>query len=797
MVVPFGENNMKSALFIILLVAIPAIAAVFYSRMSSSDDAPKKKKKKKKTVGRAKSGSGRIFKRKTVRRIKTLSLILLLILVINGMLILGLQLYSYYTQEDVIYIAVAGPVIGHNGVAIRRGVELCKDEINAQGGIDGRKVELLIFDDQNDKKTAEEVAERIAQENKALVVLGHYYSSASLAAGKIYERNEIPAITVSMSNAVTFDNDWYFRVVPNNELQAGFIANYINRGLDKRTAYIMHAKDEYSLSLAKAFETEAKRLGLGIKGMWGFDIADKNLDEALKQITDEFIAADNPEVLFLAMFAPESAKIITTLKDAGKDCLIFGSDVFASEVFLIELKKYHKEQLIPGYYSDGLYFTTPFMPEMADEEAYIFKNKFMEKYHTIPVWESACYYDAMRVALRAIREVGIQGQDFIRQDRRKIKDVLAGIYNRKKAIRGVTGEIYFDENGDVKKPYVIGTYRKQHKMLPAFSQYRQVGDTQNISAFLLKNILSGTIMEVDGILMNNTRLIYTGMDVIEVSNLKPEKSECTIEFYLWFRYPGYFDDSNIDFSNSQTNIDLGEPIREEIKNGITTRVYRVKADFNIDFDLRAYPFDVTHVIPIKFRHITQTNNWLMYVPDVLSLPDTVSARLPEWEFEDIFFYQNVVSKYTSLGIPKFFNVDHKILSYSQFNTEIQIKRKNLAAFISKRFLPLLFILSSLYLTFFIRPDRIGLRIFISTGAAITSGVCHQSLGTLVVYLTAFDYAFFTAYMLAVISAVISVLVYKFHGHGKERMVRFLTFSGKVGFPCVVSGLVGLLVYMYR
>ena len=142
---------------------------------------------------------------------------------IIGILAAGYALL-HFLQKKVVYIAVAGPFSGEykqEGENMLQGIRLYLDKVKQTGELPDMRIELLLEDDQDESAGAERAAEKIAQDNKALVVLGHSYSSTSVAAGKIYRKYEIPAITASATaENVTLNNPWYFRVIPNNAFQA-------------------------------------------------------------------------------------------------------------------------------------------------------------------------------------------------------------------------------------------------------------------------------------------------------------------------------------------------------------------------------------------------------------------------------------------------------------------------------------------------------------------------------------------------------------------------------------------------
>jgi branched-chain amino acid transport system substrate-binding protein len=160
-------------------------------------------------------------------RPKTVLIALSLIL---GIITLGLvATCQAFSTDDALYIAVVGPMTGddeRDGADMVKGIRLYLDQVNEAGGIDGKRVELLEFDDQNDKGLARKKALEIVEQDKVLLVLGHYFSSTSLAGGELYKEAGIPAISGSATaGSVTEGNDWYFRVTFSNHSQAVFSAN--------------------------------------------------------------------------------------------------------------------------------------------------------------------------------------------------------------------------------------------------------------------------------------------------------------------------------------------------------------------------------------------------------------------------------------------------------------------------------------------------------------------------------------------------------------------------------------------
>lgn len=574
--------------------------------------------------------------------------------------------FFFYFQKPPVFIAVAGPLDNMRGKEMLKGIQLYIDKTNREGGINGRQVELLLYDDKDSVEIAEQIANRIADENKALMVLGHYWGYPSLAAGKIYKRNEIPAITASATiDAVTAGNEWYFRTIPGDDLQGSFIANYIHRTLKKQTVCILYSKDIAGSSLVEKFEKTASDIGLDIYNNWKLDFEDQDVDIKIYEIIDVIKMMTKPDILFLSMNAKNGARLIVALKDAGIDIPIFGTYSLGRGL-IFELEQYPKEKKTPGYYSNGIYFTSQYIKEIGSSESFLVAREFYDVYGEDMSPTSACYYDASMVAIEAIKQAEIKGIKHIRQDRRKIRNALESFYDEKNGIKGVTGSIYFDENRSTRRAYAVAVYQHQ-KMIPAFFQYRQFFiDIQG--ELLLKKIMEGEIIFIDNILMKSIHLIFTGINRIQLNHVDLKAKTVDLDFDIWFKYQGDFDINQIEFRNQQSLLQI-EPVQTETIDGVTTSVFHVRGLFEADVDFRLYPFK-SQSIQVCFQHRFYPMNELIFVS---SHQSTQISSDNKWKIQQTKFFSDVIVKQSSLGIPKYFQSKLSI-DFSKFVTEIHFRK---------------------------------------------------------------------------------------------------------------------------
>lgn len=603
-------------------------------------------------------------------------------------LLSSLACYGYFqTDDDALHIALACPMTGESasvGNAFLQGIQLYLDRVNRQGGVNGKQVVLDIYDDQNRPELAEERAAEIVEDGRALAVIGHYYSSCSIRAGEIYRTYQVPAVSPAATNVkITQDNPWYFRTIFNDRSQGRFLATYANKVFGYKTASIIHEDQEYGAYLAKVFEQTCRALGVEVKYKWGFDTGNDLLGQNLVQIVNELQYKGDAGVIFLATHAPEGARLIRLMKDSMVPNPIVAPDAFSSESFREIFKALPKERANPGFYTDGMYVTTPLIFDTTNEEGLRFREAYLDAYGEEPGWHAAFAYDSAMILTAALEKTGVTGtRETVATDRDKIRRFLADLTSPYDAIEGVTGYTYFDENGDSQKPIFIGVYRRQN-IVSAMTQFRPIPNLNDVPNFD-KAVEEGRILLFDGRYSYKVNVVYTGIRINGISEFDPEKSSAVIDFYLWFRYRGDIDLKTIEFLNGLELIGLGEPVREQIDGDQVYRLYQVKGPFQTDFLPGQHIFG-QHILGVRFRPRGLDRNNLIFVKDVLGMRlkpgvspaeqmrrNQVLGGTEGWRITRAWFFQDIAEK-DSLGDPDYLHLTGGDLEFSRFNVGIRVK----------------------------------------------------------------------------------------------------------------------------
>jgi branched-chain amino acid transport system substrate-binding protein len=629
---------------------------------------------------------------------KQIFLITLIVLVF-ACIVYALYQHSslFFLLNPSIKIGVAVPMNDSGNqyaIEMLKGIHISRDAINQQGGVHGRKVDIVIHDDKNDKSVAMKVASTFSLDNHILIVLGHYLSSTSIVAGNIYKKNGLPAITASAtSSRVTFNNPWYFRVIPNNVYQAKYMAYILKTTIDSDRCILIHDKDEYGQDLARSFLNTTRHSGIHVENIYAFHSKDLHINQTIDNIALRIIKNENPCAIVMAVHASEAIQLIFRLKDSGKNFIVIGPDSFSSTSFINKFKAYPKERAKIGYYTDNIYSVLPFMTHIPNAKALPFIDTYKRLYSSFPTWVAAAYHDAFGVALKAIERSEIKPSDPIYINRRRVKDSLFEFSNSEQSYPGVTGRIFFNIQGDTEKNLITAFYEKQN-LVPCYAQYNPSNEmgyhqrSQKENNAVNQNDRKGL-----------TNIVYSGTHLISINRIKISKKIFHASFYLWFKYQHPFIASDIDFINACHPITIGSPIFQEKNQSVTNEVYHVNGMFTMA-PVKQSSMQNQYYLNIQFRHKHLTRDRLIFVADNSKVYQENETSYLGWSITETESFQNVMYDNDLSGL-----IDiPENQAYSVFTTKAKMYRDN-PLYSIRYMLPLLFLFIHIFFIYFIPPGH--------------------------------------------------------------------------------------------
>lgn len=337
--------------------------------------------------------------------------------------------------NDPIKIGHYGSLTGKDaafGVATRKGVLLAVEEINAKGGILGRKVEYVVEDIQSKQGESATAVKKLISRDKVAAVIGANASANSLEAGPICQNAKIPMMAISSTNErVTAIGDYIFRICFIDPFQGAVLAKFAHGSLKaRRVALLTATNSPYSVGLSAVLRERFTALG-------GEIVAEQKYAEGDKDFRAQLTAVRTakPDVIAATGFYSEAALICIQARSLGLNIPIIGGDGWEAPQ-LTELG---------GKAVEGTYYCTYFSADNHAPEVRSFVERYQQRWNNEkPEGVSALGYDAMYVIAAAMERAGTT-------DSPKFRDALAAT----KEFEGVTGKTTIDEKRNSQKAAVM------------------------------------------------------------------------------------------------------------------------------------------------------------------------------------------------------------------------------------------------------------------------------------------------------------------------------------------------------
>jgi len=318
------------------------------------------------------------------------------------------------------------------GTSSHEGTLLAVEEINAAGGVLGKKLELKTEDDQSKAGEPANVVNKLISKDGVVAILGEVASSRSLEAAPIAQQNGIPMISPASTNPkVTETGDYIFRVCFIDPFQGTVMANFATNTLKaKKVAVFTDVKSDYSKGLAKFFKEGFTKAGGTIAGELDFNGGDKDFKAQLTAIK-----AEAPDAVFVPAYYTDVALICIQAKQLGLDVPFFGGDGWESETLV----------KIGGAAVEGHYFSTHYAADADSPKVTAFVEAYKKRFNgKVPDCMAALGYDSVQFLVNGITKAG--GTEPV-----KLRDALAAT----KEFDAVTGKMTINESRDAVKSAVI------------------------------------------------------------------------------------------------------------------------------------------------------------------------------------------------------------------------------------------------------------------------------------------------------------------------------------------------------
>ncbi|MEI6338139.1 MAG: ABC transporter substrate-binding protein [Verrucomicrobiota bacterium] len=352
-------------------------------------------------------------------------------------------------HADEIVVGEFGSLTGNTasfGQSSHKGVQMAFDEQNADGGVLGKKLRLVLEDDQSKAGEAATVVRRMISRENPVAILGEVASSRSLEAAPIAQQNKIPMISPSSTNPkVTEVGDHIFRVCFIDPFQGAVLAKFMLARGWKKAAILMDVKQDYAVGLNEFFKDYYIKNGGTIVSEQSYSSGDKDFKAQLTSIR-----ATQPEAILVAGYYNEAGLIASQARQLGLNVPLLGGDGWDSPS-LVE---------VGGEAMEGNFFSNHFSAEDKSPAVQNFLTRFREKYNEDPDAMAALGYDAAMILFDAMKRAGTTEEG-----------ALCRAIASTKGFPGVTGSITLDDKRNAEKPAVIlqvqgGKFRYVETVVP-------------------------------------------------------------------------------------------------------------------------------------------------------------------------------------------------------------------------------------------------------------------------------------------------------------------------------------------
>ncbi len=329
--------------------------------------------------------------------------------------------------SETIKLGNSAPLTGPQsiyGITTNNGIKLAIEEVNANGGILGKKVDWVEYDDKGEITDAVTNYNKL-MEDKVDAIFGGVPSKPALAIAESSVNDGVVYITPTGTQAnITEGKPNVFRTAFTDPFQGEVLANFSKEKLNaKKVAILRNQSSDYSMGVADVFEKKAKELGMEVVADESYGDSDTDFKAQLTNIRSQ-----NPDVLFIPDYYEKVALIAPQVKEAGIEATLVGADGWDTVLSVMDESSFGS--------LDNSYFSNQFTLEDPSEEVQTFLKNYKEKFGENPSTFAAEGYDTVYLYKQACEAAGTT-------EWAKVIDAL-----KKVEFKGVTGSFTYDENNN-------------------------------------------------------------------------------------------------------------------------------------------------------------------------------------------------------------------------------------------------------------------------------------------------------------------------------------------------------------
>ncbi len=229
-------------------------------------------------------------------------------------------------QAQNIKIAVVGPTTGpvtQYGDMVREGVDTAIEQINAAGGVNGKKLEAVVIDDACEPKQGPVAANRVVNQKIGFVV-GHVCSGATIAATEIYNNEGVVMVTPSATSPAVTDGKNYefiFRTIGRDDQQGPAAAKFILEKIKPANVAVLHDKQSYGQGIATAVKNDLEKGGVKVSVFEGINAGDSDYSAVITKLKSNGV-----DFVYYGGYHPEMGLLLRQAAEQGVKARFMGPE---------------------------------------------------------------------------------------------------------------------------------------------------------------------------------------------------------------------------------------------------------------------------------------------------------------------------------------------------------------------------------------------------------------------------------------------------------------------------------------
>lgn len=345
-------------------------------------------------------------------------------------------------------LPLSGPA-SIEGKQIILGLQFAVEEANAKGGLSGRKLDLVMEDDESNSTKGVTAVRRLVERDKVPFIVGTYASAVAAAASKVAAEYKVPMLSGGSTGAIATDQNtpgdpWFFRSWPDSNAQGDDTARAIVDRFNKRKVSIIHDNTNYGVTLAEQVTRVVAGVGGQIVSNDGYNAGEQDFSSLLTRLRSL-----RPEAVYIGGWAGDGANIVRQASEIGLRAQFVGSGSMLSDDFI----------RLAGPASEGFAVASLYEASTPNPVGKEFAERWRKKHNFDPNTFSSLGFDSTNIAIEALRRVGKpDGAEIQKMLKSGMKDFLI--------VQGPAGTTAaFDAKGSVNFPNFIAIIKNGKRTL--------------------------------------------------------------------------------------------------------------------------------------------------------------------------------------------------------------------------------------------------------------------------------------------------------------------------------------------